>query len=96
MIIDIFVLLIGTFLWILTSILRLVAFVIPDQIEASVNYILGYFGFITGIFPVETAFTAFIIYLQFILLLYTFKLIRWFWAHLPWVGKHQNLPDLKH
>lgn len=94
MILDSLILLGTGFLWAILQVFLLITFAIPTQINTSIEYILSLFGHLKGVFPVDVAFQAFVVYLNFILLLYSWKIVKWVYAHLPWFGKHQPLPKL--
>lgn len=94
MILDVFVILLSSILFVLLQIFELITLSIPENISGSINYFLGYFGFLKGIFPVDTAFSVVIIYINFVLLLYSFKIVMWVYAHVPFIGRSKNLPDI--
>lgn len=94
MILDTLILLSSSILFVLIQLMQGITFVIPNEINDSVNYILGYFGYIQSIFPVEVAFTALGIYLNFILLYYTFKIAKWVYSILPFFGRVSTMPSI--
>lgn len=95
MIIDIVLATITAILIVLLKLFTLINFALPTEIISAVNYFVGYFGYLKGIFPVETLFNAIIIYINFLITFYIFQIIRWIFAHLPWFGKYQDLPTLE-
>lgn len=86
------------FAWILNRfayLFSLLNFALPDSVSTSLNYMLGYFGYLKGVFPVDTLFTVAGIGLTFLLLLYTVKLLLWAYSLIPFIGRHVGLPSLE-
>jgi len=82
------------FLGIINSILSGFGIIFPDNVEDSIYYFLSFFSYLQGIFPVTTFMLALGVYSSFAGLLYLIKIILWLIGHIPWLGKHKNLPQL--
>lgn len=91
MIIDLLLLTVTAILFLLVQVFQVITFVIPANVAISINYFLSQFRFLKGYFDIDTAFIVAGVYIDFLIVLYTWKLIKWAFAHLPWFGKH--IPD---
>lgn len=72
------------------------AFVIPVNITNAVTYFLSYLGYLGYILPVNTLMQAVGVYLTFLGVWYTLRIIQWMLQILPFVGPaFSNLPRLQ-
>jgi len=104
MITDVIYLIGGTFIWIVVTVLKFIAFTIPDVFETAIAQLFGYFGYAQGILPIvpdagmsglagDIGILTLIGYaIQFITVWYLFKLAIWLFSLVPWIGKHTVLP----
>ncbi len=94
MIVDVFLTLVNAIIYVFLIIFRAINFVIPTNIQDALNTAFSGIGYFNTFFPFDVLITAVTVYLNFLILLYTFKIIRWAYAHIPWFGRHKKTPDL--
>lgn len=88
MILDSLILLASALLLVLVQIFSLISLVLPDFIQEAITYAISGVGYFTGIINIPSLLQHILIFINFIILFYTWHLIRWAYAHLPWFGKH--------
>lgn len=94
MIIDFLLLTANAVVFVLYQVFKLLSFVLPYQIKDMITYWVSYLGYVKGFFDVNTFLLVLGIYINFLILLYTFKVVKWVYAHLPWIGRHKELPHM--
>ena len=95
MIIDVLLLFLITILGILSALLTGLNFAIPADISNSIEMLIAYTGYFSGIFPIDTLFQAFGIILNAWDLMYLVKLIIWILGFIPTIG-HNRFPATNH
>jgi len=94
MITEVFLTIIIMFLWILGRFLSFINFIIPPEIMHSITYFIGHLNYLRGFIDIDTIFKAFGVYLVFIGTLQVVKVGLWVWGHIPFIGKHAELPSV--
>lgn len=94
MILDALILMVSGVLFILVKIFTLFSYVIPVQVFAASSEIIGYAQYLRGYVDIDTFFIVVGSYIHFMIILYSFKIIKWAYAHIPWFGKSEELPTM--
>lgn len=81
-------------LFVLYQVLSIVTFAIPIQISQTIAYLASYLGYVKGFIDITTLFIVVGIYVNFLIAFYTWKIIKWVYAHLPFIGKHEKMPHM--
>lgn len=87
MITSIFLYIVGLFISILQSLLQAIALVIPTDIQTSMAYLAGYFGYLAPVVNFVALTQAFSFYFIAISGWFTFLALMWVWHKMPFVGK---------
>lgn len=90
MILDILNLVAGTITFALAKAFGVINFAIPDNVETSITYFIGFLGYANGIFPVDTLLQALGTLFLFEFAWYSLKLILFVFALTPWFGKKSS------
>lgn len=90
MILDAIIILVTGILGIIYLFMSAITYTIPPEINAAFNEFFGYFGFIEGIFPVDTFLNALFTYLTASLLIYGWKIMLWAYSLIPIFGRTGN------
>jgi hypothetical protein len=85
---------IGFFLSLIVWLLNTIKFIIPIEITNGIAYFAGYLVYVRGFIDVDTLVTALGTYLTFLAFYYTIKIGLWLFGHMPWVGKHSEMPKI--
>lgn len=94
MIIDAGLLLANAIAFILVQLFGILTFIIPAQVLNSIGYFIGHARFLRGYIDIDTFFIVAGSYIDFLILLYIWKIIRWAFAHVPFIGSHHHAPKL--
>lgn len=76
------------FLWLF----GLITFELPNAFYTSISFLGNMISYADFLLPVDQLISAFIVYLQFILVWYTLKVLVWVLQHIPVVGKNVRTP----
>lgn len=78
------------------SLFSLMNFAVSDEIKNAIFYFVGHLKYVTGILDIDTLFKAIGTYFVFSSLFYSYNILRWAFAHMPFIGKSVPLPDDEH
>lgn len=92
MIVDILILIIGTFLSIVITLLSVINYSIPPQFENALLYYLSPLQYLSGYIDIQTIFSAIGVVSSFLGFYYTVKFSLWLYSIIPFVGKQIDLP----
>lgn len=71
-----------------------ISYAVPDEIESSITFLLGYVNIFSGVFPLDTLYSVILAYLSFITLFYGLKVALWVFAHIPFIGSGRKFPSV--
>lgn len=63
--------------------------ILPDELFEGVLTIISYFGYMNGVFPIDTLFFCLGVLCSFYIAWYTYKIAMWVWSMLPYIGKSE-------
>lgn len=96
MIFDILIIVVSSVLYMLGKLLTIISYVLPEEIFTAVSWFISKIWYFSGVFNVSIMFQATIALVIFYTLLYTFYVIKFAYAHIPWLGKDARLPKIDH
>lgn len=83
----------GSFILILLGgLFSALSFIFPEQITTAINYFVSFFNYFRGWLPIDQMLIAGGVYSTFLGFWYAYKVIRYVYAHIPWVGSHHPHP----
>lgn len=88
MILDVFFLAIGSLVNLVVSVLTPISFLVPSQAITALNYFANFLAPMQGFINFVDIFSALGWLMTFYTFWYTFKVMLWGFALIPFVGKH--------
>jgi len=58
----------------------------PAEVSSAVNYFAGYVGVVDPLLPLDTLHTIILLVIGLEIAVLTFKMVRWLFGHVPFVG----------
>lgn len=79
----------------LTGLTNFYSSIVPDGVYTSIQTLISYLGYFSGIFPVDTLVLCINFLINFFLAFYTVKIILYIWNLVPYLSTNntQNLPS---
>lgn len=83
MIVDIFIAIVASFIWVVSTIMSSFEFVVPDKFQDSMSYFFSKLSYLSGIINVPDILSAFGWFLSLTTAWFTIKLILWVIHFIP-------------
>lgn len=96
MITDVLLYLASGFLSGLHLLFSVLNFVVPVQVTSAIQYFFSYFGYLSGVIPIDTLFSVVSVYVAFMGFYYTYKLALFLYALTPFFGKKAKVGGRLH
>jgi|GEM_PF-3663256 len=96
MLTDIFLIIVGGFLAVVSFALSQIGFLIPQQISDSFGILFNYLNYFQGIFPITETLQVLAFLLTFSAVWYSAKLVMRAYSLLPFIGRKSSLNSPTH
>lgn len=95
MITDFILVLIGSFIALISGALSLISFVMPQAVFQSISYFIGFLDYASGIINITELMAAIGVLLSFYGIMYSVKIILLIYHAIPFFGKKVDFPTIK-